>query len=77
MKKRIIIALFVLGVMAAAYLVLVFISVAAMLDSGTSGLILESMKNPYFAAIVLLLAISLFFTEEKFKQIVTDSDCDE
>jgi len=77
MKTKIIIALFILGVFAAAYLLLLLISVAAMLDSGTSGLILESMKNPYFAAIVLLLAISLFFTEEKFKQIVTDSDCDE
>lgn len=74
MKTKIIIILFILGFLAAAYLLLVLISVAAMLDSGTSGLILESMKNPYFSALVILLAISLFFTEEKFKKIVTNSD---
>ena len=77
MKRKIIVTLFILGVFAAAYLLLVLISVAAMLDSGTSGLILESMKNPYFSALVILLAVSLFFTEEKFKKIVTDSDSDE
>lgn len=74
MKRKIIIALFILGCLATAYLVLVIISVAAMLDSGTSGLILESMKNPYFSAVIILLALSLLFTEEKFKKIVTNSD---
>jgi len=73
MKKRIIIALFVLGVMAVAYLALVYISVAAMLESDTSGLILESMKNPYLSAVIIFLASSLLFTEKKFKQIITDT----
>ena len=73
MKRKIIVTLFILGFLAAAYLVLVLISVAAMLDSGTSGLILESMKNPYFAGVIILLAISLLFTEAKFKKIITNT----
>jgi len=73
MKRKIIVTLFILGFLAAAYLVLVLISVAAMLESGTSGLILESMKNPYLSAVIILLASSLLFTEKKFKQIITDT----
>ena len=74
MKTKIIIILFILGFLAAAYLVLVLLSVAAMLDSGTSGFILESIKNPYFSAVIILLVLSLFFTEKKFKQIVTSDE---
>jgi hypothetical protein len=60
-----------LGVLATAYLLLVIISFAAMLDGGGSGLILDSMLNPYFAIPIFLSALSLLLTWDKAEKIMT------
>lgn len=65
------IAAFTIGMMAVGYIVLTLISLAALMDGGGSGLILDSIKNPYFAAIVVILALSLFLTGSRATKILT------
>lgn len=69
-KEFLILAAFVLGMMAIAYLMLVLLSLVAMLENGGSGDILDSMKNPYFAITVIMLALSTLLTIKKANRII-------
>lgn len=72
MKKSevFILAAFVLGMMAIGYLVLAGISFLAMLEGGGSADILDSMKSPYVAIPIVILALSTLLTTKKANRII-------
>jgi fumarate reductase subunit C len=70
-KEMFFLLLYGAGILAIVYLVLLFISFVAMIDGGGSGLILDSMKNPYVVILAVIFSLSLLLTEQKVKKIMT------